>query len=82
MKEVTVSFENSVTRIPGAEKYLTPTFYEIPLITTAQNKIVTIDIQGVRLNNKNNYIVFKGKQIPTTSVSSKKNVIFYSIDRK
>lgn len=77
LKEVTVIFENSVSRLPGTDRSPTPTFYEIPLITTSQNKIINMTIKGVRVNNSKNYILFKDKKIPVTSVSSINEISFY-----
>ncbi|MNU87947.1 hypothetical protein D3C71_777460 [compost metagenome] len=68
--------ENATSRIIGSDKYPSPTFYKIPMLTTSQNKNIIIDIKGVRLNNSRNYIVFAGKKIPVTSISSDKLISF------
>ncbi len=68
--------ENASTRIIGSDKYPSPTFFKIPMLTASQNKNIVIDIKGVRLNNNRNYIVFAGKTIPVTSISSDKLISF------
>ncbi|MCB9227674.1 MAG: hypothetical protein H6578_10970 [Chitinophagales bacterium] len=76
LEDATVIIENVVTRIPGASKYPTPTFYKTPIISNVQNKIITIDIKGVRLNNENNYLIFNDKKVPVTSIYSDKKISF------
>ncbi|EPL7680239.1 hypothetical protein CMT42_13025 [Elizabethkingia anophelis] len=68
--------ENSASRIIGSDKYPTPTFYKIPIITTVQNKNIVIDIKGVRLNNPNNFIIFNNKKVFASSVNSDKQISF------
>jgi len=68
--------ENATSRLIGSDKYPSPTFYKIPMLTSSQNKNIVIDIKGVRLNNYNNYIVFAGKTIPVTSISHDKLISF------
>lgn len=76
LEDGTTIIENAMSRLPGSSKYPTPTFYKIPILTTIQNKNIVIDIKGVRLNNAKNYIVFAGKRIPVTSISSDKLISF------
>lgn len=68
--------ENALTRLIGSDKYPSPIFFKIPMITTSQNKNIVIDIKGVRLNNSKNYMVFAGKTIPVTSISSDRLISF------
>ena len=67
---------NAPTRIYGSDKYPTPLFYSIPIVTNSQNKNIDIVIKGVRLNNPKNYIVFSGKTIPVTSIASDQEISF------
>lgn len=76
LEDVSTIMENSVANIWIGNKYPRPTFYEIPLITTLQNKTINIDIKGVRLNSYKNYIVFNKRKVPVTSISSDKLISF------
>lgn len=76
LEDIATIIDNAPTRIFGSDKYPTPTFYKIPLISNVQNKNIIIDIKGVRLNNKKNYIVFNNKKIGVTSVASDKKISF------
>lgn len=68
--------ESAPIRIFGSDKYPTPSFYKMPLLTNVQNKNINIDIKGVRLNSEKNYIEFAGKKIPVTSIASDKQISF------
>ncbi|OMQ12370.1 hypothetical protein [[Flexibacter] sp. ATCC 35103] len=76
LEDGTTIIENASTRIIGSDKYPSPTFFKIPMLTASQNKNIVIDVKGVRLNNSQNYIVFAGKKIPVTSISSDKLISF------
>ncbi len=75
-EDIAAIIESSSARLIGSDKYPSPLFYKVPLITTVQNKNITIDIKGVRLNNSKNYILFRGKTIPVSSISSDKLISF------
>ncbi|WP_300351634.1 hypothetical protein [Chryseobacterium sp.] len=75
-EDIAVIIESSSARIIGSDKKPSPLFYKIPLITTIQNKNIIIDVKGVRLDNSKNYIVFNGKKIPVSSISSDKLISF------
>ncbi len=75
-EDVAAIIESSSARLIGSDKFPSPLFYKVPLITTVQNKNILIDIKGVRLNNPKNYILFKGKSIPVASISSDKLISF------
>lgn len=64
------------TRLPFADRSPTPTFYTIPLLTNLQKKTINIDIEGVRLNNEKNYIIFNGKKIYPSSIPSDSKISF------
>ncbi|WP_035646741.1 hypothetical protein [Flavobacterium sp. ASV13] len=76
LEDGSTTIENAAARIIGSDKSPSPTFFKIPMLTAAQNKNIVIDIKGVRLNNNKNYIVFAGKTIPVTSISSEKLISF------
>ena len=76
LEDVSTIMENSIANTWIGNKYPRPTFYDIPLITTLQNKTINIDIKGVRLNSYKNYIVFNKKKVPVTSISSDKLISF------
>lgn len=75
-EDVAAIIESASARIIGSDKSPSPLFYKIPLITTVQNKNIIIDLKGVRLNNPKNYMIFKGKTIPVSSISSDKLISF------
>jgi hypothetical protein len=75
-EDISVIIESSSARIIGSDKAPSPLFYKIPLLTIVQNKNITMDIKGVQLNNPQNYIIFKGKTIPVSSISSDKLITF------
>lgn len=75
-EDIGTIIENTVANTIIGNKHPRPTFYDIPVITTLQNKIININIKGVRLNHYRNYIVFNKKKIPVTSISSDKLISF------
>lgn len=59
--DVTISIENSITRLPFTNRTPTPIWYDIPKITSNQNEIIKIRIKGIRLNSRRNFIIFNKK---------------------
>lgn len=76
LEDVTTTISAAAARLPGADKSPAPLYYEIPVITTTQNKNIVINIKGVKLNNPKNYIVFANKRIPVTTIDSDQLISF------
>jgi len=81
LQDTQLAIENGITRLPWAKKYPTPVFYDIPLITTMQERNLKITIKGVNLRSDKNYIVFAGhKCVVNTKPSDRENIFIVPLD--
>jgi hypothetical protein len=72
IKTATIAIENAAARAPFGKDYPAPSDVKIPLLTTTQARTILIEIQGVNLGHKDNYIVFAGKKIASIRESDKR----------